>query len=108
MQVHDYFKTGSDTNTTLRDNREAFQRLRIVPRVMVNVANIDLKYELLGTVPCLTCTDGIQKKMIHTSTGVLGVCGTSLVSPGWLVLSIIVQKFVYTLCFECHAGVLPA
>ena len=48
MQVHDYFKTGSDTNTTLRDNREAFQRLRLVPRVMVNVANIDLTYELLG------------------------------------------------------------
>ena len=47
-QVHDYFATGADTNTTLHDNRQAYQRLRIVPRVMVNVANIDLTYELLG------------------------------------------------------------
>ena len=47
-QVHDYFATGADTNTTLHDNRQAYQRLRIVPRVMVNVANIDLTYKLLG------------------------------------------------------------
>ncbi|KAL3133572.1 hypothetical protein ABBQ38_007419 [Trebouxia sp. C0009 RCD-2024] len=46
--VHDYFATGADTNTTLHDNRQAYQRLRIVPRVMVNVSNIDLTYELLG------------------------------------------------------------
>lgn len=48
MQVHDYFAAGADTETTVRDNRQAFQRLRLVPRVMVNVANIDLTYELLG------------------------------------------------------------
>lgn len=46
--MHDYFATGSDTNTTLRDNRQAYQRLRLVPRVMVNVSKIDLTYELLG------------------------------------------------------------
>ncbi|KAL0022457.1 hypothetical protein WJX79_003021 [Trebouxia sp. C0005] len=46
--VHDYFAAGADTETTVRDNRQAFQRLRLVPRVMVNVANIDLTYELLG------------------------------------------------------------
>lgn len=48
MQAYDYFRTGSDTNTTLRDNRQAFQRFRLVPRVMVNVSKIDLTYELLG------------------------------------------------------------
>lgn len=57
MQVHDYFRTGSDTNTTLRDNREAYQRLRLIPRVMVNVGNIDLTYELLGICsPRIACT----------------------------------------------------
>ena len=48
IQAHDYFRTGSDTNTTLRDNRQAFQRFRLIPRVMVNVSKIDLTYELLG------------------------------------------------------------
>jgi len=48
LQVHDYFAAGADTETTVRDNRQAFQRLRLVPRVMVNVTNIDLTYELLG------------------------------------------------------------
>lgn len=48
IQAHDYFRTGSDTNTTLRDNRQAYQRFRLIPRVMVNVSNIDLTYTLLG------------------------------------------------------------
>lgn len=58
-QVHDYFATGADTNTTLHDNRQAYQRLRIVPRVMVNVSNIDLTYELLGahSLPLLVFND---------------------------------------------------
>lgn len=46
--AHDYFAAGADTETSLRDNRQAFQRLRLVPRVMVNVSNIDLTYELIG------------------------------------------------------------
>ncbi len=40
----------------MRDNRQAYQRLRLVPRVMVNVSHIDLSYELLGAHSTNCCT----------------------------------------------------
>jgi len=44
----DYYCSGSDDEITLRENRSAFQRIWLKPRVMVNVRQIDLSCKLLG------------------------------------------------------------
>ena len=44
----DYLETGSEDEVSLRDNREAFNRIIIRPRALVNVQNIDLSLTLFG------------------------------------------------------------
>lgn len=41
--------SGGDDEITLRENRAAFQRLWLKPRVLVNVKEIDMSCTLLGT-----------------------------------------------------------
>ncbi|GKZ85136.1 hypothetical protein AnigIFM56816_010902 [Aspergillus niger] len=47
--VKDYYNEGAMDLITLRDNEAAFDRYRIRPRILVNVANIDTSTEILGT-----------------------------------------------------------
>ncbi|PYH30907.1 alpha-hydroxy acid oxidase [Aspergillus neoniger CBS 115656] len=47
--VRDYYNEGAMDLITLHDNEAAFDRYRIRPRVLVNVANIDTSTEILGT-----------------------------------------------------------
>jgi 4-hydroxymandelate oxidase len=44
----DYLDGGSEDEVTLKDNREAFNRIVIRPRALVDVHKIDLSLELLG------------------------------------------------------------
>lgn len=56
-QVFDYYAGGAESETTLRDNRAAFSRYRLLPRVLVDVSEIDTSCELLGATPALqTCS----------------------------------------------------
>ncbi len=45
----DYYQGGSDDEVTLRANRAAFERLRLRPRVLVDVSAVDLRTTVLGT-----------------------------------------------------------
>ena len=45
----DYYTSAADDEITLRENRAAFQRVFLVPRVLVNVKAVDLTTSLLGT-----------------------------------------------------------
>lgn len=45
----DYFAGGSGDEVTLRANREAFGRLRLRPRMLVDVSTVDLRTTALGT-----------------------------------------------------------
>ncbi|HLV99760.1 MAG TPA: alpha-hydroxy acid oxidase [Ktedonobacterales bacterium] len=45
----DYYQGGSDDEVTLRANRAAFERLRLRPRVLVDVSMCDLRTSVLGT-----------------------------------------------------------
>ncbi|AUX47649.1 2-hydroxy-acid oxidase [Sorangium cellulosum] len=47
--AYDYFRSGADEGRTLRENRRAFRRLEIHYRVLVDVAERDLRATLLGT-----------------------------------------------------------
>src|SRR4051794_28114987 len=47
-EAYDYLAGGAGSEDTLRENREAFRRRRIVPRLLRNVARRDLGVEILG------------------------------------------------------------
>lgn len=44
-----YYSSGADDEITLRENHNAFHRLWLHPRIMVNVTNVDMSTTLLGT-----------------------------------------------------------
>lgn len=46
--IYDFFEGGAEDETTLADNRAAFARVRLCPRVLRNVASVDLSTQLLG------------------------------------------------------------
>ena len=45
----DFYQGGSDDEVTLRANRSAFERIRLRPRVLVDVSEIDMRTTVLGT-----------------------------------------------------------
>ena len=46
--IFDFFDGGAEDEVTLRDNRAAFQRVRLLPRVLVNVSKVDTKVSIFG------------------------------------------------------------
>ena len=46
--AHDYYASGANDMITLRENRDAFSRLRIVPKILVDVTKIDTSTTILG------------------------------------------------------------
>ena len=48
MQVYGYYASGSESEASLRGNREAFARFRLLPHVMVDVSKIDTSTVLAG------------------------------------------------------------
>ena len=46
--VFDFFDGGAEDEVTLRDNRAAFERVRLKPRVLVDVQSPDLTTQILG------------------------------------------------------------
>jgi len=46
--VFDFFDGGAEDETTLRGNRAAFERVRLLPRVLVDVSKVDSGVEIFG------------------------------------------------------------
>src|SRR5438132_9133877 len=46
--IFDFFDGGAEDETTLRENRAAFERIRLLPRVLVNVSAVSMKTEIFG------------------------------------------------------------
>jgi len=60
----EYFRGGAGDETTLRENRSAFERLTLRPRVLVDVASVDTRTTVLGTeiaLPVLVAPVALQK-----------------------------------------------
>jgi len=51
--IFDFFDGGAEDETTLRDNRAAFERLRLLPRVLVDVASVDTNAQIFGKTASL-------------------------------------------------------
>ncbi len=47
--MFDFFDGGAEDEITLRENRAAFERVRFLPSVLVDVANVDPSATILGT-----------------------------------------------------------
>lgn len=62
--IFDFFDGGAEDETTLRENRAAFERVRLLPKVLVNVAQVDPQIEIFGkkaTLPlAIAPTGGIS------------------------------------------------
>ena len=62
--IFDFFDGGAEDEVTLRENRAAFERVRLLPRVLVNVAEVDTRMSLFGkpsTLPlAIAPTGGIS------------------------------------------------
>ena len=46
--IFDFFDGGAEDEVTLRENRAAFERVRLLPKVLVNVAQVDLRTDIFG------------------------------------------------------------
>src|SRR5713226_5843053 len=71
-RAYDYVAGGAGGEETMRANREAFHRCRIVPRMLRDVAQRDLSVELLGArlpAPILLGPVGVQE-IIHADADV--------------------------------------
>src|SRR6478672_11382003 len=62
--IFDFFDGGAEDEVTLRENRAAFERVRLLPKVLVNVSKVDLGADLFGvraTLPlAIAPTGGIS------------------------------------------------
>lgn len=60
----EYFRGGAGDETTLRENREAFERWKLRPRVLADVGEVDTRVTVLGTevsLPVLVAPVALQK-----------------------------------------------
>ena len=46
--IFDFFDGGAEDEVTLRENRAAFERVRLLPRVLVDVSRVDTAIDLFG------------------------------------------------------------
>src|SRR5256712_3520955 len=46
--IFDFFDGGAEDEVTLRENRAAFERVRLLPKVLVNVAQVDMRTPIFG------------------------------------------------------------
>jgi (S)-mandelate dehydrogenase len=46
--IFDFFDGGAEDEVTMRENRAAFERVRLLPKVLVNVAQVDTRVTLFG------------------------------------------------------------
>lgn len=61
---YDYYAGGAEDQHTLKENVEAFSKIIIRPRILVDVSNIDMSTTILGyktSAPILIAPTGLQK-----------------------------------------------
>ena len=71
----DYYQGGSDDEVTMRECRAAFERIKLRPRVLVDVAGIDMQCTVLGTpvsIPML-----VAPMALHCLAHPEGECATA-------------------------------
>lgn len=70
-----YFQSGSNDEVTLRANRAAFERIRLRPRVLVDVSSCDMQTTVLGTP--ISMPVAIAPSAFHGLAHPEGECATA-------------------------------
>ena len=73
--IFDFFDGGAEDEVTLRDNRAAFERVRLLPRVLEDVRAPDLSCQILGgpsKLPTLTPPQVAQRDALVTALDASG------------------------------------
>jgi len=73
--AYDYIASGAEDEITLRENREAWERIVFRPRVLVDVSKVDMRTTLFGTeisMPVILAPTAMQK-LVHDE----GECATA-------------------------------
>jgi 4-hydroxymandelate oxidase len=73
--VWDYFSGGANDEVTLRENRAAFERIQLRPRVLVDVSQISMATTLLGTPVAMPIC--VAPSAIHGAACEEGECATA-------------------------------
>ena len=110
--IFDFFDGGAEDEVTLRENRAAFERVRLVPRVLVNVAQVDMSAEILGqrsTLPlAIAPTGGISagragaELMLARAAKAFGVPFT-LATPAAFTIERVAEEVGGRLWFQLYA-----
>jgi hypothetical protein len=70
-EAYGYYSSGAESESSLRDNRAAFARLRLLPRMLRSVESVDTTCELLGACIYVCFEDMIRVRV--ESDGRMGV-----------------------------------
>lgn len=65
--VFDYYASGAEDQWTLKENRNAFERIRFRPRILIDVTKVDLSTNVLGfniSMPIMVAPTAMQR-MAH-------------------------------------------
>ena len=55
--AYNYYASGAGNGETLQQNRDAFQQLRLLPRIMVDVSAVDTSISFFGMYSILRAVD---------------------------------------------------
>ena len=110
--IFDFFDGGAEDEVTLRENRAAFERVRLLPKVLVNVAKVDLSAEIFGnrsTLPlAIAPTGGISagragaELMLARAAKAFGVPFT-LATPAAFTIERVAEEVGGRLWFQLYA-----
>ena len=76
MQVFGYYKSGAESEASVRFNREAYARFRLLPRVLVDVSKLDTSTTLLGEA-CLATALGAESRLHIAYAAMLTMAGVA-------------------------------
>lgn len=75
IAAYEYYAGGAADEVTLRDNIAAFERYRLMPRVLVDVASVDAATEFVGTPVSMPV--GLAPNAAHGLADPQGECATA-------------------------------
>ena len=75
LAVWDYFSGGANDEVTLRENRAAFARIQLRPRMLVDVSRIEMATTLLGSLVAMPIC--VAPTAMHGAACEAGECATA-------------------------------
>eukprot|EP00850_Spirogloea_muscicola_P016553 SM000135S26997 [mRNA] locus=s135:162876:166021:+ [translate_table: standard] len=93
--VFDYYASGAEDQWSLKENRSAFERIRLRPRILIDVSVQDIRTEILGhklSMPIMVAPTAMQR-MAHpegelATARAASKAGTAMVLSSWATSSV--------------------